>query len=183
MADLNDPYQSPASEAQPVNQTVQGSLLTEQALLYLKDASPWMRFIAIMGFIGCGLMIVLGLAAVISGSEVESGVKEISGIAGEISDGSNSNLFLSFIEVFSGLAGLIYLASAVLYFFPALFTWKTGIKIRNFTQSNSPAELENAFRNNKSFWKFNGILLIVCIALIPVTLIVLVIVAASGLTG
>jgi hypothetical protein len=38
-------------------------------------------------------------------------------------------------------------------------------------QSNSDKDLEDAFKNNKSLWKFYGILVIVYLALIPVLLI------------
>jgi hypothetical protein len=180
MSDIsqNDPYQSPASEAQPLNQTVQGSLLTEQALIYLKDASPWIRFIGILGFIGTGIMLIIGLVIIISGAASGIAVKELSDMAENAGMGT-SGMFSSFITAFSGFAGLLYIALAVLYFFPAMFTWNFGTKIRNFIQSNSPGELEKALKNNKGLWKFNSILAIVLLALLPVTLIILAIAAVS----
>jgi hypothetical protein len=73
--------------------------------------------------------------------------------------------------------GLVYLGAAALVFFPARFTYFFGEKIRRFLRSNSGAELEGAFKSNRSLWKFIGILTIVNIVAIPVFIVVAVIVA------
>ena len=66
---------------------------------------------------------------------------------------------------------LYFIGAGVLMFFPAFFTYKFGVKIRAFTRTNSEQELELAFKNNKSLWKFNGILTIIGLAIIPLVII------------
>jgi len=66
---------------------------------------------------------------------------------------------------------LIYIAMGALYFFPALYTYNFGAKIRSYQLSSSNEDLELAFKNNKSLWKFNGILYIVLLASVPFTII------------
>jgi hypothetical protein len=76
-----------------------------------------------------------------------------------------------------------FIGAGVVMFFPALFTFRFGVKIRSYVSTGLEAELELAFRNNMSLWKFNGILTIIGIAAIPVLTIVSVaiIVAAMAL--
>jgi hypothetical protein len=72
---------------------------------------------------------------------------------------------------------LYFLGAGVLMFFPALFTYRFGAKIRNYMETNSAPELESAFKSNKFLWKFNGILTIIALAIIPVVTVISIIVA------
>jgi hypothetical protein len=147
MSDFNNPYQSPETTAAPETSNNTGILLTETMLRFLYEASPWLRFIGILGYIGCGFMVLGGLLG-----------------------GAGFAAMFSTLGLSSGLGGIIsvaYLALAALFFFPAHFTFMFGYKIRNFRFSNSTEDLELAFKNNKSFWKFIGILSIIYLALIP----------------
>ncbi|MDR2184497.1 MAG: hypothetical protein LBO80_02340 [Treponema sp.] len=160
MPDTQNPYKSPEAEISSEEGGSAGNL-TETMVSYLKDASPWMRFVGIMGFIGAGLT-AMGAVGFISASPFISnmpGVPGIWGVAGLIA------------------VGLIYLGVAVLVFFPARFTYFFGEKIRRFLRSNSEAELEGAFKNNRSLWKFIGILTVVNLAIIPVFIVAAIIVA------
>ncbi|MDR1279046.1 MAG: hypothetical protein LBK02_09860, partial [Treponema sp.] len=67
-----------------------------------------------------------------------------------------------------------------LCFFPALFTYNFGNKIRAYQQSRAEEELENAFKNNKSLWKFLGILTIISLAFIPVMIIISIVVGIAA---
>jgi hypothetical protein len=67
--------------------------------------------------------------------------------------------------------GIFYLGSAVLIFFPARFIYSFGARLRNYFLGNSPKELELAFKNNKSLWKFYGVFSIVVLALIPIAIV------------
>jgi hypothetical protein len=126
-------------------------VLTDTMLRYLKEASPWLRFIGIFSFIGCGFMVFAGIAAAV--------IFAVSDTAGE------------FAEFPAGIFVLVYAASGALIFFPARFIYSFGSKIRSYLLSRSGEDLEQAFRNNRSFWKFCGICFIVCLAFIPLGII------------
>jgi hypothetical protein len=81
----------------------------------------------------------------------------------------------------TGFLGLLYVALGVVMFFPARFTYFFGAKLRNYELNNSERELEEALKNNKSLWKFYGILCIVYLVLIPVAIIGGIIAAAGSL--
>jgi len=153
MSDFENPYKSPETTIVPETPQGEGAALTETILGYLKEASPWLRFMGILGFIGCGITCLVGI---------------ISAIFSSTFFGSREEL-----ESFPiGVLSLFYVAAGAVYFFPARFTYNFGAKIRDYQISSSNEDLELAFKNNKSLWKFNGILSIVCLALIPFIIII-----------
>jgi hypothetical protein len=142
---------------------------------YLKEVSPWLRFIGIVGFVFCGSFALSGLVFLIAFPALSSGWSEISEIS-EVAD--------FFGTVYGAFMGLYFIGAAVLYFFPSLFQYRFGSKIRSYLQSGSDHELEVAFKNNKSIWKFNGILIIISLAFVPITVVgAIIAVIATGALG
>jgi len=164
MSDFENQYNSPEAPVVPEKNQVVGSL-TATMLKYLKEASPWLKFVGILGFISCGLIILGSISFII-----------ISVVA--------ASLLSEFGNFPIWLVSPLYLAMGAVLFFPSLFTYNFGEKIRKFLFSNSEEDLEEALKNNKSLWKFYGIMCIISIAITPVLIIVTVIVsivAASNL--
>jgi len=153
MSDIDNPYQSPESPIVPEPPQNTGVMLSEKMLLYLNEASPWLQFIGILGFIGSGLLVLGGLFGTIGFSVISSITEELGG-------------FPFWVLAF------IYIPLGVLFFFPAYFTFSFGRKIRNYRFSNSSEDLELAFKNNKSLWKFYGIICIIYLAFIPLFFII-----------
>jgi hypothetical protein len=151
VSDLENPWQSPQNDSIP-EKTLVHAALTEPMLMYLREASPWLRFIGILGYIGCGLMFFGGIIGAIV-------IFAVSAVAEEFGD----------FPV--GVVVLLYAVIGGVMFFPARFTYSFGDKIRSYILSRSEQELELAFRNNKSLWKFYGILCIVYLAFIPLAII------------
>jgi len=163
MSDYVNPYNSPESPIVPEKAQNAGNL-TETMLTYLREASPWMRFIGILGFIYCGFMVIGGLIS----------------MAGVAAASSILNEFFTF-PVF--LVIPFYLLMAVIVFFPSLFTYNFGTKIRKYQFSNSDDDLEQAFKNNKSLWKFYGILCIISLAIFPVIIILAIVIGVAAVSG
>ncbi|MDR3166999.1 MAG: hypothetical protein LBT93_03565 [Treponema sp.] len=160
MSDISNPYQSPQTENNPASSLVNRGVLTENMIFYLRGASPWLRFIGVLAYIGCGLVTAAGLAIMIG----------FPGI-------TNSLFFLEMSsqgEVWGRSLGLVYIIIGIIGFFPARFTYNFGAKIRVYLQSNAEQDLELAFKNNKSLWKFNGILAIIYLAIVPIALVILI---------
>ena len=170
MSDLSNPYQSPEADIKIVKPLVSHGILTDTMLKNLRDASPWLRFMGIMGFIGSGFMVLAGTLFIFilpfGISIFDDGSDFFSGLLG------SSSLMIGYSMYFIG--------GGLLMFFPALFTYRFGAKIREFFLSNSEGELELAFRNNKSLWKFYGILTIIMLASLPILIIIGVIIAVAA---
>jgi hypothetical protein len=160
MSDTGNPWQSPGTEVSPTQEASGAGVLTATMVRFLREASPWLRFLGILGFIGCGLMTLGGLIFAI----VITVFSELAGGFGGVVGGA----FL----------GVVYIVLGLLSFFPSKFVYGFGSKIRHYIQSNSDKDLEDALRNNKSLWKFYGILVIVYLAFIPLLLIGAAVVAA-----
>jgi hypothetical protein len=152
-SDTANPWRSPGTEASAGQDSAGAGVLTGTMLRYLREASPWLRFIGILGFIGSGLLALGGLVFTVLALLISDLAGEFGGI-----------LAASFM-------GVLYLLLGLLSFFPAKFSYGFGSKIHRYTLSNSDRDLEAAFKNNKSLWKFFGILAIVYLAIIPFALI------------
>lgn len=160
MSDFENQYNSPQAPIEPEKKQIVGNL-TAVMISYLKETSPWLKFISILGFISCGL-IALGAVSFI-----------IISIAA-------SSLFSEFGNIPIWIISPLYLAMGLLVFFPSFFMYNFGEKIRKYQFSNSDEDLEEAFRNNKSLWKFFGIMTIISLAITPVLIIITVIVSVAA---
>jgi hypothetical protein len=160
MSDSVNPWQSPQNPSVP-DKSRQGAALSEPMITYLKQASPWLRFIGILGFIGAGLICLFGILSAV-----------FSSVGAVLAEN------LGFLP--AGFISLVYVALAALTFFPARFTYLFGDKLRAYMHSGADWDLEQAFRNNKSLWKFTGILCIIYLAIIPVGIIGVIIAAVSA---
>jgi hypothetical protein len=148
MSDLENPYQSPETPIIPETSQDTGVSFTVTMLQYLNESSPWLRFVGILGYIGCGIMIIIGIVAAIA-------MTALTGLADDLG------------EFPAWMFSLIYIPFEALMFFPAHFTYKKKKKIRDYKFSNSIEDIELALKNNKSLWKFYGILCIIYLAIIP----------------
>jgi hypothetical protein len=168
MSDTLNPWQSPEAPAQAEENAARG-ILTETMIRRLKEASPWLRFVGILGYIGAVFLIVTGAIMVI--------LLLVAGI-NAFASGSDAT---GIMGMFSSLMGFIYVAGGVLVFFPARYTHGFGAKIRNYLLSGAEKDLEEALKNNRSLWRFSGILAIVYLSLIPVGIVVAIVATISQL--
>lgn len=147
-----NPYESPQAEISSVKPLTTQGVLTETMLFYLKGASPWLRFVGIAGFIMLGLYAIIGLTMIIG---VQSFGAAIPGWPGVMGAGF----------------GVVYLGAIALMFFPVFFIFQFGRKIKSYVHTGNEEDLEQAFKNNKSFWKFTGILSIISLGLVVITVL------------
>ena len=157
MSDIANPYQSPENASVPEKTLGSQGLLTDTMLRYLKEADPWLRFVGIMGFVGAGFAVVFCIImAVVMGVISAQGSMDMEGFP---------------LGVFSLIYIIIGLVAGGISFFPAYFMFSFGTGIHNYFLNNAEQELEKAFKNNKSLWKFRGILCIIYLAFVPLTIV------------
>jgi len=152
MSDYENPYQSPETPIVPEISKNSGVSITETMFQHLYEASPWLRFIGIVGYIISGVIVVVGILSAF-------------GMAAASFLSDDLGMFPVWI------LALVYIPLGVLLFFPAHFTYNFGKKLRNYRFSGSIEDLELAFKNNKSLWKFNGILYIIYLSFIPLSIV------------
>ena len=161
--ETNNPYSSPQSNLFGGAESAGGDGVTQGVLLQLQKTKPWVRFFSVMMFIGSAFMV---LAAVMMGAL---------GATGALKQAGGGAAFNAGFGI--GMAAL-YALTAVLYIYPALKLWKYADRIRDLMNSRQVIDLEKALNEQRAFWKFVGVMIIVIFALYFVAAIVL---AAVGI--
>jgi hypothetical protein len=177
MSDTDNLYQSPQADVNAANPLAPVGRLTETMIFYLKGASPWLRFIGILGFIAAGGTILGGLMFLIGGLLGNGILRQMLTSQIDTMDGADVGMAGGIVIVM----GVLIIIAGIICFLPARFTYNFGRKIKNFLQNNAEGELELAFKNNKSLWKFIGIVTIIYLAFLPVMLITTIIATISTL--
>ena len=140
--------------------------VSRPAAYYLRETSKWAYFLSIMGFILSGLIVLIALFA----GAILSAMPAFQESQGK-----------SLPPGFGFLIGVVYAIMGAIYFVPSWYLLRYARKLKSALASKDSKELTAAFENEKSLYKFWGVLTIVMIAIYAVMLILLVI--ASIIAG
>lgn len=105
---------------------------------FLTEIAKWANFLAILGYVGLGLMILAAVSIIIVGSSVSIGP-------------IGSGIWIS----------IIYILFAGIYFFPITYLYKFSSNMKIALRTNDQKSLTNAFEYLKSHYKFIGIITII----------------------
>ena len=108
---------------------------------FLKETAKWTKFLAILGFVGIGLMVLGSLVMLFAPSSLMSN--------GDFPFGGK--IFMM----------LLYLAFAVLYYFPISYLYQFSENTKKAIENNDNNAIRDAFEFLKSHYKFMGILTII----------------------
>ena len=125
--------------------------LNDQAIDALKESAKWSMFLAIIGFIGIGFMI---LAAIFMGSVMSIMPQTNQGFGG-------ANTF----GAMKGFLSVIYIIMALVYFFPVMYLYKYASGMKAALNNYNSESVSEALVQLKSHHKFLGITMIVVISL------------------
>jgi len=126
--------------------------IEHETLKHLNTTRKWAMFLAIIGFIILGLIVIIGLIAGTFLTAFNSGGKDL-GIPES----------LMFVPI---------LLLAVIYFFPVLFLFRFSKHTSHAVQTLDKMEFHKAIKNLKSCFVYIGVLLIIILSLYIVVLIV-----------
>ena len=111
---------------------------------FLKETAKWTKFLAILGFVGIGLMVLGSLVMLFAPSSLMSN--------GDFPFGGK--IFMM----------LLYLAFAVLYYFPISYLYQFSENTKKAIENNDNNAVRDAFEFLKSHYKFMGILTIILLS-------------------
>ncbi|MBN1652010.1 MAG: hypothetical protein JW857_11820 [Bacteroidales bacterium] len=123
--------------------------LSKSTLNRLYDTAKWARFIAILGFILIGFLIVVGIF-----------IGPVLSVLNENMDVESSRTALS-----SGVIAGIYIAMAVIYFFPIFYLFQFSQGFITAYKAENEEKVNTSFLYLKKHYKFIGILTIIMIAI------------------
>lgn len=128
---------------------------TEKTKQALGQAAPWMFFLAVMGYIGCGLLVLIGIGLALIGGSMGGYLDEMG----------------RFGRVVWPILGAVYVGLAVLAFFPTLMLHRIAGKSKAYGKAGGPNDLEGVAVNIRSLAKYWGICTIVLLAVYVVAAI------------
>lgn len=150
----------PNREAQAADPVM---ILTDEAKYYLYESGRWAVFLGIIGFVFCGLLIL--------GSFF---VKDLLNTTSSLSPTPNP------LAAMGGAVSIVYILTAVMYFFPSFFLYQFGSKIKNGLNFDHQEKVNEALHQLKSYFKFWGIITIVIIAIYVLAFVGLVVGGGLG---
>lgn len=152
---MENPYQ--ASSLHPLSPgAVTSGTVTPEILDTLARTKPWIRFFSIMGFILIGVSLLFALVMVAGGIF-------------NARNGENSTE-AAFIPIFMGcVSGLV----SMLYILPSVKLWKYGSWILRTLKSGSAIDLQHSLEQQRRFWKYAAIILLLSGILLPVLILTL----------
>src|SRR6266516_3400318 len=123
-----------------------GLSIDSAAKSHLSDAARWAKFLAIMGFIVCGCIVIIGIFA---GSIFENLSSRYEGFDrnGQINT-----------RGLGAIAAVVYILIALLYFFPCLFLFNFASRMKTALLSNDQDKLNSSFQNLKKTFRYMGVL-------------------------
>ena len=140
--------------------------LNDLAIDALRESAKWCMFLAILGFIFIGLMVIIGAIMGVAMAAIPDNNPAF---------GGSMNPFMAI----KGYLGIFYILLAVLYFFPVYYLFNYAKGIKQAVQSGNSDVLSNALVSLKSHHKFLGIMTIVMIALYIIGIICFIAFAAK----
>jgi hypothetical protein len=124
----------------------------QESLNHLNTTRKWAMFLAIMGFIFLGIMLLAGVIAGVFLSAFKDNM-ESSGFTGII-------------------MGIFFVIMSAVYFFPLLYLFRFSKYTAAAVQTLNKEDLYKAFKNLKAYFVYIGVLIIVMLLMYVVLLIV-----------
>ena len=125
----------------------------QQEISYLKEAATWGKFLAIVGFIMCGLLAVFSF------------------FAASIFTDLSSLQATSIPQGMGAMLTAIYLAIAILYFFPCYYLYSFATRMKRALVGGDQTSFGGSFSSLKSLLKFMGILTIIVFGIYIIVII------------
>ena len=134
---------------------------------HLAEAARWARFLAIVGFIMCGLIVLIGIFAASFITSFSSKFGNEFGGATSMGSGMGS------------LMTVLYIGIAILYFFPCLFLFRFANLMKAALATEEQDNLNKSFQNLKVMFRYVGIITIIVLAIYLIGILVAIIGAAA----
>lgn len=140
--------------------------LNDRSKKFLTETSKWTFILAIIGFIGIGLMLFFAVFFLIAFSVINT-----------------SNNAYTAIGLHPYVFAIIYLISAIVSFFPVLYLYRFSRKMKAAIADKNTEDLTAAFSNLKSHYKFIGITTIIFILFYIVSILFAIISGVAAASG
>jgi hypothetical protein len=136
--------------------------LTQTAVSFLKESAKWCKFLAILGFVGIGLMLLAGIFMMVGMGAATSAFEQFGSGLG------------------AGLFGFIYFLFAAVYFMPVYYLYNYATKTQTALATKNNKLLTEGLENLKSHHKFLGIFALIVVSIYALIFVFAIIMALFG---
>jgi len=133
---------------------------------HLIEAARWGKFLSIVGFVVCGLIILAGIF-------FSTFMSSMSNRYGSMYSDAYSSSGMG------AMMAVLYIVMAVIYFFPCLFLFRFSTKMKTALATNDQNTLNTSFQNIKAMFRYVGIITLIILIIYALVLIIAIIGAAS----
>jgi hypothetical protein len=148
-----------SDQNQNQSQSLFGMNIDDAIKFHLNETARWGKFLAIIGFILCGLVVIAGIVLAASTNSISrySGFYE-----------------RNTMREFGPAMSIAYIIFAVIYFFPCLFLLRFSDKMKIALSGNDQITLTASFQNLKILFRYVGILTIIFLSIYLLALLMIV---------
>ena len=132
---------------QKVDSSLFGLSIDPVSKMHLWDTARWAKFLAMMGFIVCGLIVLIGIFA--------GTAFEMYRMRYDLTDSAKETRGLG------ALVAIAYILLGLLGFFPSLFLFHFATKMKMALMSNDQNTLNTSFQNLKKTLRYVGVVTII----------------------
>lgn len=145
---------------QDQQQSIFGLTVDDTNRSHLSEAARWGRFLAIVGFVFCGLIVLLGLYMAVSFNKIEGQFSDYPSYRRSYFDGMGIGM------------AVFYILIAVIYFFPCLFLLRFSNAMKIALVGNDQTQLTESFKNLKVMFRYVGVIMIIILSIYGLALII-----------
>jgi hypothetical protein len=153
----SNPYNSPSANLFGSSNQTTAEAVPAEAISQLKGTKPWVRFISVLMWIGVAFMLLAGAGLAVLGIT-----------------GSEMGKSLGYTPPVMITMAILYGLFSFLYIYPAVKLWSYGSAINRLLSSRRTEDLVTSLNQQRSFWKFIGMLMLIMISIYIVGIIVLI---------
>ena len=142
--------------------------IDQSSRAHLSEAARWGKFLAIVGFVLCGFIVI---AAIFAGSIFA------------LMSNSYSDEYRNSAQLTGGVGifvTIFYIGIAILFFLPYLFLFRFATRMKSALNTNDQLTLNTSFQNLKIMFRYVGILTIVMLSFYALAILMVIIMAASS---
>jgi uncharacterized membrane protein YjgN (DUF898 family) len=130
--------------------------LDQESIEHLTETARWGKFLAVVGFVGCGMIVIMAFVmwAIFSSSLFPN--------PPHYSNGADTRVF-GFLggAVFAGM----FMVYATIYFFPCIFLYRFSVRLKMALRANDQVTLNQSLKAQKYLFRYIGVLTIIGVAL------------------
>ena len=136
---------------------------------YLAETARWQKLLGVVMMVFTVLIALIGIFFIVAGSAFGDAMENLELFGGGLAGG-----------IAGAAIGIVYILMAVLYYFFARYLLRSAKALKAYGISDDEADLTEGLKNNKSYFKLSGILVVISLCILALVLVIAIIGAIAS---